>query len=356
MRPKILSRNLPPRLLQRTKKGVSGITWTYYVYSGRDENGKRKEIPLGKDLNEAKRKWAELECVSAPIETGLMSFIFDRYSKDVIPTKSARSQKDNTGEMKKLIAAFGKMPIDAIEPKHIAQYLDKRVAKIRANREISLFSHVWNKARAWGYTSKQNPCTGIARNKERLRTFYADDAVYQAVYTYACQELKDAMDLAYLTAQRVSDVRAMTWRDISSDALLVTPNKTKDSSGKKLRILLKKDGTLTELGILIEKIRTRRAGSAIQSLYIVATPKGAALTKWTLRTRWDMAREAAAKEYQERDPEFAAHIREFVFKDIRPKAASETQLTHAQSLLGHTREQITKVVYQRVGETVLPTK
>ena len=44
------------------------------------------------------------------------------------------------------------------------------------------------------------------------------------------------------------------------------------------------------------------------------------------------------------------------FRDIRPKAASETDLNHASKLLGHTDRQITQTVYRRVGETVLPTR
>ena len=36
--------------------------------------------------------------------------------------------------------------------------------------------------------------------------------------------------------------------------------------------------------------------------------------------------------------------------------ADETDLAHASKLLGHTDKQITKTVYQRVGETVMPTK
>ncbi|WP_396190733.1 hypothetical protein [Flavobacterium sp.] len=354
MRPKTTARDLPPRLLRRTKKSASGKEWVFYVYNGRDDNGKRKEFHLGSNLNEAKRKWAELECVAAPVETGLMGYIFDRYTKEVIPTKSPRTQSDNTGEMIRIRAAFGKMPIDAIEPKHIAQYLDKRTAKTRGNREMALMSHVWNKARAWGYTSKTNPCAGIEKNKEVSRSFYADEAVYTAVYQHACQELKDAMDLAYLTAQRVADVRTMTWGDVIGDALVVTPNKTRNSSRKKMRILLKIDGVPTELGKLLDRIKANRG--TVQSIYIVATPKGAALTKWTQRVRWDDARKDAAEAVKESDPALATRIREFRFMDIRPKAASETKLSHAQALLGHTKEQITKVVYQRVGETVCPTK
>lgn len=341
-------------MFQRVKTGAKGQVWVSYVYDGKDENGKRREIALGSDLLEAKRKWAELEGRKAPAEVGTMCGIFDRYERDVIPGKSPRSQKDNAGELKRLRAVFDNAPINSIEPYHIAQYLENRAAKTRGNREISLLSHVWNKARAWGYTSKANPCIGIEKNKESRRSYYADEAVFAAVYKHACIELQDAMDLAYLTAQRVSDVREMMLTDMVGDGLLVTPNKTKNSSAKKVRILLKENGVLTELGILVEKIKNRPR--KVKSLYIIATPMGAKLTKWTLRARWDKARKLAADAIRDENPEFAEHIREFQFKDIRPKAASETDLAHAQVLLGHTKEQITKVVYQRVGETVRPTK
>ena len=157
MRPKSTGRDLPPRMLRRTKRLKSGDVWHSYYYNGRDEDGSRKEIPLGNDLNEAKRKWAELECKPAPVETGLMKHVFDRYEKDIIPTKAPRTQKDNLEALRQLRPTFDLAPIDAITPQHIAQYRDKRSAKVRANREIALFSHIYNIAREWGYTAKENP-------------------------------------------------------------------------------------------------------------------------------------------------------------------------------------------------------
>lgn len=67
-----------------------GRRWEGYYYDGRDETGNRKEIPLGTDLNEAKRKWAELECRPAPVETRIMSFVFDRYAREIIPEKAPK--------------------------------------------------------------------------------------------------------------------------------------------------------------------------------------------------------------------------------------------------------------------------
>jgi len=56
------------------------------------------------------------------------------------------------------------------------------------------------------------------------------------------------------------------------------------------------------------------------------------------------------------DTALAASIREFQFRDIRPKAASEIELDHASRLLGHSTEEMTRKVYRRVGEIVRPTK
>lgn len=359
MRPKKTAQDLPPRMLRRTKTLKSGKVWTAYYYNGRDEEGKRKEIPLGTDLNEAKRKWAELECQPAPADTRVMKHVFDRYTRDIIPTKAPRTQKDNEEALRKLRSVFDSAPIDAITPQAIAQYRDRRKAKVRANREIALLSHIWNMAREWGYTAKDNPCRGVRKNKEKPRDFYADKAVWDAVYAQAPVELQDAMDLDYLTGQRPAEILKMMESDIRDGALWVKPSKTQSSSGKKLRILLDdEDGKRTELGKLIDRIHARPR--KVRSLYLVATPDGTKLNRWTLRARFDAARAAAVTKALEQDtPEsiaLAERIKQFQFRDIRPKAASETDLEHAQKLLGHTKEQITQTVYRRVGEVVKPTK
>ena len=61
MRPKSTHKDLPPRLLCRTRVLSKGVVRVRYYYNGRDEAGNRLEIFLSTDLNEAKRKWAELE-------------------------------------------------------------------------------------------------------------------------------------------------------------------------------------------------------------------------------------------------------------------------------------------------------
>lgn len=342
-------------MLRRTKVLKSGKRWTGYYYNGRI-NGRRVEIPLGTDLNEAKRRWAELDCKPAPGETGQMNHIFDRYQRDVVPTKAPATQRDNLGNLKQLRSVFGEAPVDAITPQHVAQYRDRRSAKVRANRELALLSHIFNMAREWGYTKRENPCRGVRKNKEAPRDYYVDEAVWDAVFACSPVELQDAMSLNYLTGQRPADVLKMSITDIRDGALEVRQGKTK----KRLRILLdRQDGTRNELGQLLDQIRARPL--KVRSLFLVSTPAGVQLNRWTLRIRFDAARKAAAEAAEKEDtPEgtaLAERIRKFQFRDIRPRAASDIgDLTAASKLLGHTEQQITKKVYIRKGETVKPTK
>lgn len=356
MRPKSSSRDLPPRLLRRKKRLKSGKVWISYYYNGRDENGRRIEIALGSDLDEAKRRWAELERKPLAGDVRLMKHVLDRYEREVVPLKATSTQRDNRLTLERLRDAFGSAPIDSITTHHLAKYRDHRTAKVRANRELAVFSHAFNYAREWGLTTQENPARGMRKNAETPRDFYVDDDVWSAVYECACVELRDAMNLNYLTGQRPGDVLRMTEAHIRDGALEVQQGKTK----KRLRILLNNaDGTRTGLGLLIDEIRARQR--KVRSLFLVATPEGVALTRWTLRTRFDMARKDAVEASTALGtPEalaLAARIRLFQFRDIRPKAASDIpDIALASRLLGHTEQEITRKVYRRIGETVKPTK
>ncbi len=151
-------------------------------------------------------KWAELEAKDKPADLKVMKAIFDRYDREIIPKKAPRTQVDNRAELKQLRPLFDEAPIDSITPSMIAGYRDARTAKVRANREIALLSHIFNMAREWGLTERENPCQGIRKNKETPRDYYANAVVWDAVYAMAEPELREAMDLGYLTGQRPADV------------------------------------------------------------------------------------------------------------------------------------------------------
>lgn len=357
MRPKTTGRDLPPRMLRRTKRLKNGALWVGYYYNARGTDGKQKEIPLGGDLDEAKRKWAELEAKPAPAGTGLMRHVFDRYVREVLPTKASRTQRDYLDQLKQLRPVFDNAPVGAVTPHAVAQYRDRRSAKVRANREISLLSQVFNFAREWGYSSKENPCAGVRKNKEEPRDYYPERAVWDAVYLHACQPIRDAMDLSYLSGQRPADVVSARKDQVTDEALAVRQGKTK----KRLQILLNEPHATAELprrnalGRLIDELMSRQR--PVQSLYLVANEVGQPLNRWTLRQRFDKARKAAAAA----NPVIADQIRAFQYRDIRRKSATDIavdqqDIAAASQLLGHTEKQITKKVYVAKGQKVRPTR
>lgn len=205
-----------------------------------------------------------------------------------------------------------------------------------------------------GIVTAENPVKGVRKNRETPRDFYARAEVWNAVYGAAPPELRDAMDLAYLTAQRPSDVLIIREADIQDGHLQIAQGKT----SKKLRIMLDVDGSPTALGELVARLCEQRRQRGVAGPYLITTPDGRWMTSSMLRIRFDEARSAAAgAALEDLDETLATAIRQFQFRDIRPKAASEiADLGRASRLLGHTDKRITETVYRRVGEIVEPTK
>lgn len=329
-----------PKGLRARKRGFK--TWYYYDTGGKP----RTEIPLGNDYAIAVKKWAELQINAKPRHQEIITFryVAERYVREIVPTKAHLTQRDNHKELIWLYKFFDNppAPLDKIEPINIRQYMDWR-GKIRANREKALFSHIWNKAREWGYTSLTNPCQGVKGFKEAGRkSIYIEDSVFDAVYAKASQPLKDAMDLSYYTGQRPADVLKMTERDIQDDVIYVTQNKT----NKRLRIIV--EGRLKEL---IHRVRARKSNHKIVSIYLIVDDSGRKLTQCALRNHFDKAREAAGIDKKE-----------FQFRDLRAKSgtdkANETgDIRQAQKLLGHANLSMTEdYVRDRKGDIISPTK
>ena len=53
------------------------------------------------------------------------------------------------------------------------------------NREKALLSHMFNKAREWGYTDAPNPCQGVKGFTESGRDRYVSDTEFAAVRSAA---------------------------------------------------------------------------------------------------------------------------------------------------------------------------
>lgn len=262
-------------------------------------------------------------------------------------------------ELKKLIEFFDDPPgpLDSIKPVHVRQYLDWRVSpdgqksnerknrgpgRARANREKALLSHIWNWARSREYTDLANPCAGVEAYEESGRDIYVDDDMYRKVMENADEPTSDAMELAYLTGQRPSDVLKATEIDVRDGAIDVEQGKT----GKKLRIVIS-----ATLQALLNRIADRKRQYAVHSIHLIVNEEGQPLTLQALQDRFAMAREAAG---------IAPGA--FQFRDLRAKAATDKadsagDIRQAQRQLGHSSVVMTeRYVRTRRGEKVDPTR
>lgn len=344
----------------------------YYLDTGARP---RKEIPLGSDYVLAVQEWARLTASGrAPAEIVTFRAAAEFYFREVVPGKSLATRRDNLREVANLYKFFDDPPVvlDAIEPYHVAQYLSWRVktaveaaqqknqererlgrklavvtgkeGHVRANREKALFSHIWNTARQFGLTSKQNPCEGVKGHKETGRDVYIDDDIFSAVWTAAEAPLRDLLDIAYLTGQRPADVRKMTRADERDGALFVKQNK----GGKKLRVKIEGD-----LAVVMQRIKARKSSS----LMLINNEDGAPMTYSEMRGAFDRARDAAVVAH----PLLERQIREYQVRDLRAKAGTdkeeESGMEAAQAQLGHSSAVMTaNYVRYRRGKLVPPTK
>lgn len=322
-RKKTLHPELPPRMTARARKSGG---FNYYYGQGK--------TPLGSNLARARIKWAELENGAQP-ESPRYVDVADRWEREAIhigrrrKTRAAKTQREFRAALKELRFGFKSFLLEQIQPKHVRDYLDRRSAKISANREVAVLSVVWNWARAKGLTDKANPCAGIEKNPESARERYVTNAEFDAVWEKAAPELQDAMDLALATSHSPSDILRLTRQDMSDGTLLVRRGKT----GKRVRFRIE-----GRLKIVVDRILARPR--AVSSVYLIADGSGQPLSIYTLNRLFRKAKGRA----------------DWQFRDLRAKAVTdEKDLRTASQRAGHADEKITAAVYRRIkGDLVSP--
>lgn len=338
-----------PRLRSHTRRRKNGKVVTYYFYDRRDQ-GKPDE-PLGKDYDEALRKWREIH-ERGPRIAGTLEEAFEAWEREVLPTYASDvTRRGYALNLKRLKPVFGPSTWDRITFPVLKLYLQKRTAKTQANRELSLLQVIWNWARGTTpqLTDLPWPAAGMERsrwkNPERAREFEVSDELFAAVYAEADQVLRDCMDLATATGMRLTDCRAVLLP--RGDTLRLKASKT----GKKA------DFDLSLSAVLPELIERRRAIQA-DHLMLLSTPQGKAVSPTMLRDRYELARARAAKKaYLGNNDELARQIKAMYLRDMRKRAADLAEdAGAAQELLQHGSQATTLRHYRTKAARLKPTR
>lgn len=158
--------------------------------------------------------------------------LVDEYLKSgEFAKKAAGTQKLYRIQAKKICEAWGKFPVNILDPDHVRFVLEGAGwGAGTQNTVVSTLGAVY----AWARGNKRStrepvtaePTKDITRADLGEHEPWPED-VLEAALSSDDQTVRLAVHLLYFTGQRISDVLAMRWGDIRGDVLTVTPGKTK---------------------------------------------------------------------------------------------------------------------------------
>lgn len=300
--------------------------WWFFV----PKSGPKVKLAREEDRTGAIRAYADL--MDARPRSGTVADLLQRYQREVMPSKAVKTRHDQERQLAKLTSVFGAMAVADVTSTHVAQYLDASAAKVSANRDMALLSHVYTKAIRWGLV-QVNPCRGVERNKERPRDRYIAHEEFIAVMESAPAMVAVMMALAYLTGQREGDLLRLRRSAITAEGLMFQQSKT----GKRLLI-----HWTPALRWAIEQAGTLQP-DGISSLWVVAQRDGKPYSQWGFMTAWQRHISKCAKD--------GLIVERFTFHDIRAKAGSDAK---DGRLLGHMDPRTLRRIYLRKPEAVGP--
>ncbi len=310
----------------------------------------KRRFRLGKTLPEAYKAWAAR--IDSQDKTQNIAQLLDRYLLQVVPTKAPTTQSGNVIAIKRLRAVFGAMPLTAIKPRHVYQYVDKREAKVAAHREMEVLSHALTKAVEWGAIDR-HPFKGEVRLKgEKPRDRYVED--WEVVECLALSTRRKSgsvlaiqayIRLKLMTGMARSDLLRLTMADLKDDGIHIQRHKTRQSTGKRTVYLW-----TPELQAAVNLAKSVRPAL---SPFLFCTRKGEGYFDETTgeahgwASMWQRFMDRVLTETQVKE-RFTEH-------DLRAKCASDAAtLEHARALLSHADARTTEAVYRRKPEQVKP--
>ena len=278
-----------------------------------------------------------------------MGELLDRYAREIVPDKAAKTQESNRISIRRLRPVFDRVAVGAIRPRDAYRYQDivaKKHGASSANRDLEVLSHALSIAVRWGIIDR-NPIKGqVSKLRIPRRERYVTDGELHAALTVAGPMLRAYVTLKLLTGLRRGDLLRLTLRDLHDDGIHVQPHKTAKTTGQ--RLIIEWSPALHAAVDAARQARTKVVG-----LHLFATQQGKPYIDADGRANAfdSLWQRFMAKALRETD--LAERFQE---KDLRKKVASDLDLEHAKTLLGHASAATTRKHYRILGDRVRPAK
>jgi integrase len=276
---------------------------------------------------------------------GSMQALVRLFRTERLPKYAEDTRYDYGLMLDKIEVAFRDHDVVEVGTHEVMDFVDQWADKPRSANKYRALLSVLFKLAIRKRIIKVNPCRDVERADESPRREYqpakTTDAVLKATvegrrhsgtgkpYKNANGEMYRALfTLAYLTAQRLKDVRLLKWSDIEDTEIVIQPTKTRKSSGARIAITITPD-----IRAVLDEVRS--IGKTKSPTYVFHTLKGGVLSKEAVKSAWRRARERAGH------PE--AWLRE-----LRPKALSDAKragltLEQLSNAAGHASVATTEI-------------
>ena len=324
-RQKLRNQHLPPRLVLR--HGA-------YYHTPRLE-GRQWMVRLSANFTEAINLYYQRE--QRTLAGSTVNDALSRYDREVLPGKAEKTQKDYRRYIGRLREIFGDSHLISVRRSDIAQYLDRRSAKVEGNREMACLSSVFQSAIRWGWCD-ENPCRGAPRNPEGRRYRLPSDAEIAAIRMAANDQTRCMVDLVLLTGLRKGDLLKIRLPDLTPRGLRVEIEKTRRVGAPLPVVIFEWSEALREV---IERARSLRR--CVGTLFLFATRQGQRYGTSGFDSIWKRTL-------------VRADVKGLTFHDLRRWAITEAEhqsgLDYAQALGAHKSRQATER-YIVAGEMVV---
>ncbi len=275
----------------------------FYVKRGR-------WINLGKDKKAALNEYAKIS--TAP--TGGVPGLLHRWLNDIEVAHATK--KNYTHAVKILSKAFAEFEPHQVTARDIMALM-YHYKKMPGSANLYRTAMIGALEMAFmEQIVERNVARDVKPLRQVARDRYLSDAEFNAIKAKATPTLRVIMELCYLTGQRISDVIAIRYADLTDEGIGFKQQKTKHRMLVSWSTELIK--TVADAKLLHKNLR---------GLTLLHTRKGTPFTYSTIRTLWDRACKAAKVD--------DAHIH-----DMRAKSATdaEQQGLDSKKLLGHRSE------------------
>lgn len=293
---------------------LRGTVYYHVAYKG----GKKVWTRLSQDYADALALWARIEAYKGA--AGTMSEAINRYRLEIVPGLAAGSMPEYHRILGLLDHVFGSVMASSIRPSDIARYLDRRSAKVAANREIAVLSSVFAYAIRWGL-AHNNPCRDVRRNTEKARKRHVDDDEVRALWAVADEQWRLIIDLALITGLRRSDLMALTLDNTHSGIILETRK-----TGCRIHI-----ESTPYLDALLAKIKLLRRRNHERHLFCTRSGSPYTVSGWNSSWRRIVER---------------SRVEDIHFHDLRARAITDAKniggRDYAQSLATHANGSMTE--------------